>query len=115
MDHGRIYSPQSLTFNRALIGCFLVAWPPSPPPYWSIRRGDARKGRGVVTAGVRQRACSLWRECVIDSRGVRRVRVRGYVACECVVEVMVVAMSARIEAAASSAGWAVVRFAGIFR
>ena len=49
VDHGRIYSPQSLTFNRALIGCFLVARPLNPPSYWPIRRGDARKGRGVGT------------------------------------------------------------------
>lgn len=34
---------------------------------------------GSLRAGVRQRACSLWLECVIDSRGCARVRVRGYV------------------------------------
>lgn len=47
VDHGRIYSPETLTSNRVLIGCFLVARPPNLPSYWSVRMGDARKGRGV--------------------------------------------------------------------
>lgn len=46
-DHGRIYSSQTLTSNRILIGCFLVARPTSPPSYWSVRMGDVQKGRGV--------------------------------------------------------------------
>ena len=73
---------------------------------------------GSVRAGVHQRACALWPECVIDSRGCARVRVRMYVRVSVcggrVMVVIVVVMSARIEAA-SSGSVAVVLFAGIFR
>ena len=84
VDHGRIYSPQCLTFNRSLIGCFLVARPPSPPSYWSIRRGDARKGRGVGTGrspSTRMRFVA-W---VCDWQQGLCARARACVcACECV-------------------------------
>lgn len=71
---------------------------------------------GSVRAGVHQRACALWPECVIDSRGCARVRVyvRVSVCGGRVMVVIVVVMSARIEAA-SSGSVAVVLFAGIFR
>ena len=40
---------------------------------------------GSVGAGVHQRACTLWRERVIDSEGeCARVRVRIACACACV-------------------------------
>lgn len=71
-----------------------------------------------VGAGFQQCACSLWRECVIDSKG-RCVRVRESVwrwgpGSVGVMVVIVVAMSARIEAA-SPRSVGVVLLEGIFR
>nr|CAI9699187.1 unnamed protein product [Rangifer tarandus platyrhynchus] len=71
-------APLRLAAGREPLGKLLGPAGPGPQirpligPSGGVTHG---KGVGSVRAGVHQRACALWSECVIDSRGC--VRVRG--------------------------------------